>query len=70
MYNLPIVPKDFDVPELLETERLLLRPLTIHDAVRDYDAVMTSEDRLRSVYDPGGDWPSGLTLEQNVIELG
>ena len=70
VYNLPIVPNDFDVPEQLETERLRLRPLKIQDAVRDYDAVMTSEDRLRSVYDPGGDWPSGLTLEQNIIELG
>ena len=55
MYNLPIVPKDFDVPDMLETERLRLRPLTIHDAVRDYDAVMTSEQRLRSVFEPGGD---------------
>ena len=70
MYNLPIVPNDFDVPELLETERLRLRPLTIHDAVRDYDAVMTSEERLRTVFEPGGDWPSGLTLQQNIIELG
>ena len=70
VYNLPIVPNSFDVPELLETERLRLRPLTIHDVVRDYDAVMTSEERLRSVYDPGGDWPSGLTLQQNIIELG
>ena len=68
--NLPIVPNDLDVPELLETERLRLRPLTVHDAVRDYDAVMTSEERLRTVFEPGGDWPSGLTLEQNIIELG
>lgn len=70
VYNLPIVTNDFDVPELLETERLRLRPLTVHDAVRDYDAVMTSEERLRTVFEPGGDWPSGLTLEQNIIELG
>ena len=70
VYNLPLVANDFDVPDLLETERLRLRPLTIHDAVRDYDAVMTSEQRLRTVFEPGGDWPSGLTLEQNIIELG
>ena len=49
MYNLPVVPNDFDVPELLETERLRLRPLTIQDAVRDYDAVMTSETRLARI---------------------
>lgn len=70
MYNPQLVPADFEVPEGLETERLRLRPLTINDAVKDYDAVMTSEERLRSIYNPGGDWPLGLTLEQNIIELG
>ena len=70
MYNRPLVPDDFDVPQVLETERLRLRPLTINDAIKDFDAVTTSEQRLRTVYDPGGDWPSGLTLEQNIIELG
>lgn len=70
MYNLPIVPEDFDVPDRLDTPRLRLRPLTIQDAVKDFDAVMTSESRLRNVFDPGGEWPRGLTLEQNTIELG
>ncbi len=70
MYNEPIVPADFDVPQLLETARMRLRPLSINHAVKDYDAVMTSEERLRNVYDPGGEWPRGLTLEQNIIELG
>ena len=70
MYNSPIVPDDFLVPDRLETSRIRLRPLTIHDAEKDFDAVMTSESRLRTVFDPGGEWPLGLTLEQNVIELG
>ena len=70
MYNTPIVPTDFIVPEVLETSRLRLRPLTIDDAVKDFDAVTSSETRLRTVYHPGGEWPLGLTLEQNVIELG
>lgn len=70
MYNKPVVADDFEVPEVLETARLRLRPLTINDAVKDYDAVMTSEQRLRTVHDPGGEWPLGLTLEQDIIELG
>jgi hypothetical protein len=70
VYNLPLVPDDFDVPKLVQTDRLRLRPLTIHDAIRDFDAVVTSEERLRTIFDPGDDWPSGLTLEQNIIELG
>ena len=70
MYNPPLVPEDFVVPEVLETDRLRLRPLTIHHAVKDFDAVASSEERLRKQYDPDGEWPSGLTLEQNIVELG
>ena len=70
MYNSPLVPDSFEIPQVLETNRLRLRPLTIQDAVKDFDAVTTSETHLRTVYDPGGEWPSGLTLEQNIIELG
>lgn len=70
MYNSTILPDDFVVPQVLETTRMRLRPLTINDAVKDYDAVVTSEERLRTVYDPGGVWPLGLTLEQDIIELG
>ena len=70
MHTPPLVPDDFVVPERLETARMRLRPLTINDAVKDYEAVMESEERLRSLFDPGGLWPSGLTLEQNLIDLG
>ena len=70
MYNEPLVSDDFEVPERLETARMRLRPLTMADAVKDYDAVMTSEHRLRTVFRPGGDWPKGLTLAQNIMELG
>ncbi len=70
MYNPPLVPDSFEVPQVLETGRLRLRPLTIQDAVKDFDAVITSETHLRTVYDPGGEWPSGLTLEQNIVGLG
>lgn len=69
MYGKPLVPADFEVPERLETERLRLRPLCASDAVKDYDAVMTSAERLKTVFRPGGSWPDGLTLEQNLKEL-
>ncbi|MEM7207244.1 MAG: GNAT family N-acetyltransferase [Pseudomonadota bacterium] len=58
------------MPAVLETDRIRLRPLTIHDVVKDYDAVMSSEHRLKHVFRENGDWPTGLTLEQNMIELG
>lgn len=70
MYNKPLVPDNFDLPMAFDTDRMHLRPLTINDAVKDYDAVMTSAERLKTVFRQGGDWPTGLTLEQNLIELG
>jgi hypothetical protein len=43
--------------------------LSVDDVVKDYDAVMTSVDHLRTIW-PGGTWPNGLTLRQNLIDLG
>ena len=70
MYNKPIVPDNFDVPGVLETPRMRLRPLTVDDAEKDYEAVISSEHRLRTVFRPDGEWPDGLTLKENVMELG
>lgn len=69
MYNLALVPPDFIVPLKLETPRVRLRPLTVNDAQKDYDAVMSSVDHLKVVM-PGGSWPTGLTLQTNISELG
>jgi hypothetical protein len=41
--------------------------LTVHDLVKDYDAVCSSADQLQARFGPG--WPAGLTLEQNLIDL-
>ena len=58
-----------DIPTGFETPRLRVRMLTVHDAVKDYDAVMTSRAQLRGVF-PGSDWPrDDLTLEQDLIDL-
>lgn len=65
----PFVPEDFKVPEKLETTEFRLRMLTVNDVVKDYDAVITSVPHLKTVW-PGGKWPEGLTLEQNLIDLG
>tara|TARA_Y100001960_G_C14445667_1_gene714779 strand:- start:131 stop:559 length:429 start_codon:yes stop_codon:yes gene_type:complete len=46
--------------------------LTIHDLVKDYDAVMSSAEHLRNTFSAisGSDWPDGLTLEEDLIDLG
>lgn len=65
----PFVDPDFDVPRELETSELRLRMLTVNDVVKDYDAVVSSAEHLKTIW-PGSGWPEGLTLEQNLIDLG
>ena len=66
---LPFIPADFTVPAKLETKEFQLRMLSVNDVVKDYDAVMSSVEHCKSIW-PGGKWPDGLTLEQNLIDLG
>ena len=65
----PFVDPEFDVPEVLETGEFRLRMLTVNDVVKDYDAVMSSVEHLRKVW-PDSGWPDGLTLEEDLIDLG
>jgi hypothetical protein len=65
----PFVAAEFKVPATLETKEFRLRMLTVNDVVKDYDAVMTSVEHLKTVW-PGGTWPEGLTFEQDLIDLG
>ena len=58
------------IPSGIETQDFRIRMLTIHDVVKDYDAVMSSLDHLRGVFGPRSSWPSSdLTLEQDLIDL-
>ncbi|MFH1840864.1 MAG: hypothetical protein ABH807_01790 [Candidatus Shapirobacteria bacterium] len=73
-----LVPEDFQAPKVLETDKLLLRMLTVNDVVKDYDAVMTSIDHLQKIkpFGPDHPWPKKeltlkeLTFEQDLIDLG
>ena len=39
-----IVPDDFEIPIRLETSNFIIRPITVLDAEKDYEAVMESID--------------------------
>lgn len=67
--NYPFVADDYDVPDGFNTAEFRLRMLTVNDAVKDYAAVMSSVEHLKNVW-PGSAWPDGLTLEQDIIDLG
>jgi hypothetical protein len=63
------VEESFTIPEKLETEEFRLRMLTVNDVVKDYDAVISSIDELKTIW-PDSGWPKDLTLEENLIDLG
>ena len=66
----PFVPGEFEIPQQLETQEFKLRMLTVNDVVKDYDAVMTSVEYLKTIW-PDSGWPEEtLTLEQDLIDLG
>lgn len=65
------LPEDFVVPTLVAGQRFRIRPLTVHDVVKDYDAVMSSRDRLWAEYGDHWGWPAAdLTFEQALIDIG
>jgi len=65
-----LLSKEVAVPQRVETERFHIRPLTVADAERDYDAVTESRERIRGTFGPGHGWPpADLTLEQNRIDV-
>jgi hypothetical protein len=69
--NKPLVPVEFKVPPLLETDKFRLRMLTVNDVVKDYDAVMTSREYLQGIFGKDSKWPGeDLSLEQDLIDLG
>jgi hypothetical protein len=66
--RLLLVPEDFPVPKMLETEDFRLRPLTAADVDLDYQAVMGSRDHLQGVLGRP-DWPGELTREEDLGAL-
>ena len=65
------LPQEFVVPASVETPRFRLRSITIHDVIKDYDAVMTSREHLWSRFGAIWGWPAEtLSIEENLVDLG
>ena len=62
------VPDDFEIPDMLGTDRFRLRMLSVDDVEKDYEAVIESRELLHAMF--GGPWPKpGFTLEENLVDL-
>lgn len=66
----PWLAPPFEIPTGFRTDAYVLRPLTIHDAVKDFDAVMATRDSLWARFGEGWHWPpADLTLEADLVDL-
>lgn len=64
------IPREATLPDGLEHERFRLRPITIHDVVKDYATVMTHREHLWALFGEAWGWPPArLTLEEDLIDL-
>lgn len=64
------VPKNFNIPLKFRTDKYKLEVLTPKVGEIDYDAVMSSKERLRSVFARCTEWPKDkMTLKENINDL-
>lgn len=62
--------QDFEVPLNLESDHFYFRLLDESVAQADYEAVMSSQQRLHGIFGNGSDWPEeDMTLEDNIASL-
>jgi hypothetical protein len=65
------IPDTFSPPEVCGFPEFTIRVLTVHDLIKDYDAVMTSVDHLQGLFGSENPWPTkDLSLVQNLIDIG
>ena len=68
---MPFLAREFVIPQPPATAEFMLTPLRVDHVVLDFDAVMTSRERLWSLFGAGWGWPrDDLSLMQDLIDLG
>lgn len=70
MYSRPLVTKTFKVPVIFSSDEFILKPLTVLNLIKDYDAVMSSDYHLNGLMYTEYNLPVSLTIEVNFIDLG
>ena len=64
------VPETFKVPTSFDTDHFYIEMLTPVVAELDFEAVMSSKERLRSVFDEKTNWPEdSMSFSDNINDL-
>ena len=69
-YHPPLIEPGTELVTTVETERFRIRPMTVHDTIRDYEAVAGSPAELGAAFGDPNSVPMPYTMEQEIIELG
>lgn len=64
-----IVPDDFELPRVFETNQYRIRPLVVDDVVKDYEAIATNLDRLDRLMGPDYTEPDDLSFHQDFLDV-
>ncbi|MCG7551202.1 hypothetical protein [Pseudoalteromonas sp. Of7M-16] len=66
----PFIPDTFDPPLYFDSADFYFVVLEEQVAKFDFDAVMSSQQRLQGIFGPGSQWPkSDMTLDENIESL-
>lgn len=64
------IPANFTVPQTFATSIFYFRVLEESVAELDFNAVMSSHNRLRGIFGPNTNWPkSDMSLDENIASL-
>lgn len=64
------IPQSFTIPNVFKAELFYFRVLEDSLATLDFEAVMTSLNRLTSIFGPNTTWPDkNMTLHDNIASL-
>ncbi len=69
--HMALLPADTPVPAPPRGDEFLLTPLRVDHVVLDYEAVMSSRERLWTLFGAGWGWPrADMSLMQDLVDLG
>ena len=70
MYKKPLLQAPHKAPAGFASPQFVVEPLNINHAIMDLEAVTASTARLRHQYPEANGWPLGITLHDNIADLG
>jgi hypothetical protein len=70
VYSRPLLADGLRPPDTFSGPGFHARPLRLADAEADLAAVLAAKDRLKGAMTLGDPWPEGITLHENMIDLG